>query len=162
MKLLNPDDFQRDADSPRKRRLSSVGGEREDRDNASAVGRSREQSVRRATARLAVALLAGRWKVLQNIPGKCQFSLVASFHFNSFEYFKKIRCLRHFSQIGAPCPETMELAPAAGDGTTAECRCPPGTAQSPRDALCHPIFTRASCTKGQFFAPVPVAPGKSR
>ncbi|XP_020277548.1 multiple epidermal growth factor-like domains protein 10 isoform X1 [Pseudomyrmex gracilis] len=70
------------------------------------------------------------------------------------------KCYKIF-QIGAPCPETMELAPAAGDGTTAECRCPPGTAQSPRDALCHPIFTRASCTKGQFFAPVPVAPGKS-
>lgn len=65
-------------------------------------------------------------------------------------------------QIGAPCPETMELGPAAGGGgTIAECRCPPGTAQSPRDALCHPIFTRASCSKGQFFAPVPDAPGKA-
>ncbi|XP_011297071.1 uncharacterized protein [Fopius arisanus] len=65
------------------------------------------------------------------------------------------KCYRIF-QIGAPCPETMELAPSAkGDGVIAECRCPPGTAQSPRDALCHPIFTRASCPKGQYFAPVP-------
>nr|XP_012228873.1 PREDICTED: uncharacterized protein LOC105675942 [Linepithema humile] len=71
------------------------------------------------------------------------------------------KCYKIF-QIGAPCPETMELGPAAGGGgTTAECRCPPGTAQSPRDALCHPIFTRASCSKGQFFAPVPDAPGKA-
>ncbi|XP_008217155.1 multiple epidermal growth factor-like domains protein 10 isoform X1 [Nasonia vitripennis] len=65
------------------------------------------------------------------------------------------KCYKIF-QIGAPCPETMELSPSAvGSETTAECRCPPGTAQSPRDALCHPIFTRASCPKGQYFAPVP-------
>ncbi|XP_014476201.1 PREDICTED: uncharacterized protein LOC106745260 [Dinoponera quadriceps] len=71
------------------------------------------------------------------------------------------KCYKIF-QIGAPCPETMELGPTAGGGgTTAECRCPPGTAQSPRDALCHPIFTKASCAKGQFFAPVPDAPGRS-
>ncbi|XP_033216033.1 uncharacterized protein LOC117172337 isoform X2 [Belonocnema kinseyi] len=65
------------------------------------------------------------------------------------------KCYKIF-QIGAPCPETMELGPSAeGEGTVAECRCPPGTAQSARDALCHPIFTRASCPRGQFFAPVP-------
>lgn len=57
----------------------------------------------------------------------------------------------------------MELSPAAGGGgTIAECRCPPGTAQSPRDALCHKIYTRASCPKGQFFAPVPETSGRSR
>lgn len=57
----------------------------------------------------------------------------------------------------------MELGPAAGrGGTVAECRCPPGTVQSPRDALCHKIYTRASCSKGQFFAPVPKTSGKSR
>lgn len=57
----------------------------------------------------------------------------------------------------------MELGPSAvGDVTTAECRCPPGTAQSARDALCHPLFTRASCPRGQYFAPVPESPlGKS-
>ncbi|XP_043529622.1 uncharacterized protein LOC122539081 isoform X1 [Frieseomelitta varia] len=72
------------------------------------------------------------------------------------------KCYKIF-QIGAPCPETMELGPAAGrGGTVAECRCPPGTAQSPRDALCHKIYTRASCPKGQFFAPVPKTFGKSR
>ncbi|KAG7197909.1 hypothetical protein KM043_016150 [Ampulex compressa] len=72
------------------------------------------------------------------------------------------KCYKIF-QAGAPCPDTMELGPAAGSGgTIAECRCPPGTAQSPRDALCHPIFTRASCSKGQYFAPVPDAPGRSR
>ncbi|XP_014612082.1 PREDICTED: uncharacterized protein LOC106791159 [Polistes canadensis] len=65
------------------------------------------------------------------------------------------KCYKIF-QIGAPCPETMELGPAAGGaGTIAECRCPPGTAQSPRDALCYPIFTRSSCPRGQYFAPVP-------
>ncbi|XP_076387618.1 uncharacterized protein LOC100876616 [Megachile rotundata] len=72
------------------------------------------------------------------------------------------KCYKIF-QIGAPCPETMELGPAAGGGgIVAECRCPPGTAQSPRDALCHPIYTRASCPKGQFFEPVPETSGKSR
>ncbi|XP_015594948.1 uncharacterized protein LOC107267565 isoform X2 [Cephus cinctus] len=70
------------------------------------------------------------------------------------------KCYKIF-QIGPPCPETMELGPAAGGGTVAECRCPPGTAQSPRDALCHSIFTRASCEKGQYFAPVPEAPGSA-
>ncbi|XP_066590893.1 uncharacterized protein [Prorops nasuta] len=70
------------------------------------------------------------------------------------------KCYKIF-QIGAPCPDTMELGPAAGGGgIKAECRCPPGTAQSPRDALCHPIFTRASCSKGQYFAPVPENSGK--
>lgn len=65
-------------------------------------------------------------------------------------------------KIGAPCPETMELGPSAeGRGIVAECRCPPGTAQSPRDALCHPIFSKASCNKGQYFAPVPDAPNGS-
>ncbi|XP_053995962.1 uncharacterized protein LOC128885747 isoform X1 [Hylaeus anthracinus] len=72
------------------------------------------------------------------------------------------KCYKIF-QIGPPCPETMELGPAAGGGgTIAECRCPPGTAQSPRDALCHSIYTRASCPKGQLFAPVPETSGKSR
>lgn len=78
--------------------------------------------------------------------------------------FKKKTRLKksYLRQIGAPCPETMELGPAAGSGgTIAECRCPPGTAQSPRDAVCHPIFTRASCSKGQFFAPVSDASDKS-
>ncbi|XP_011495237.1 PREDICTED: uncharacterized protein LOC105360135 [Ceratosolen solmsi marchali] len=70
------------------------------------------------------------------------------------------KCYKIF-QIGAPCPETMELSPSAvGSEARAECRCPPGTAQSPRDALCHTIFTRASCPKGQYFAPVPEALGK--
>ncbi|XP_015111656.1 uncharacterized protein LOC107037550 [Diachasma alloeum] len=65
------------------------------------------------------------------------------------------KCYKIF-QIGAPCPETMELGPSAkSGGVIAECRCPPGTAQSARDALCHPIFTRASCPRGQYFAPVP-------
>ncbi|XP_017893028.1 uncharacterized protein LOC108632765 [Ceratina calcarata] len=72
------------------------------------------------------------------------------------------KCYKIF-QVGAPCPDTMELGPAAGGGgTVAECRCPPGTAQSPRDALCHRIYTRASCSKGQFFAPVSETSGKSR
>lgn len=82
-------------------------------------------------------------------------------------FFRDANCLwlliDSFEQIGAPCPETMELGPAAGGGgTVAECRCPPGTAQSPRDALCHLIHTRASCPRGQYFAPVPETSGKSR
>ena len=57
----------------------------------------------------------------------------------------------------------MELSPStSGSETIAECRCPPGKAQSPRDALCHQIFTRASCQKGQYFSPVPDPLGKSR
>ncbi|XP_034949164.1 uncharacterized protein [Chelonus insularis] len=64
------------------------------------------------------------------------------------------KCYKIF-QIGAPCPESMELGPAAkGGGTIAECRCPPGTAQSRKDSLCYPIFTKASCPSGQYFAPI--------
>lgn len=81
----------------------------------------------------------GFFSITQTLPNK-QLLMFSYFHL----------------QIGAPCPETMELGPSAeGGGTVAECRCPPGTAQSARDALCHPIFTRASCPRGQFFAPVP-------
>ncbi|XP_046487542.1 uncharacterized protein [Neodiprion pinetum] len=70
------------------------------------------------------------------------------------------KCYKIF-QIGAPCPQTMELSPAAeGGGTVAECRCPPGTAQSPRDTLCHSIFTRGPCPVGQYFSPVPEVSGK--
>ncbi|KAJ8668216.1 hypothetical protein QAD02_009879, partial [Eretmocerus hayati] len=71
------------------------------------------------------------------------------------------KCYKIF-QIGAPCPETMELGPSAvGSEFTAECRCPPGTAQSSRDAKCYPLFTRASCPEGEYFAPVPDAQSKS-
>lgn len=68
------------------------------------------------------------------------------------------QCYRIF-QKGPPCPQTMELGP--GVKGTAECRCPPGTAQSPRDALCHTLFKRGPCLTGQYFAPVPEKPGKS-
>ncbi|CAG2053473.1 unnamed protein product [Timema podura] len=62
------------------------------------------------------------------------------------------RCYRIFQQ-GPPCPDTMELAPSL-DGT-AECRCPPGTAQSPRDALCHKLYTQGPCEAGEYLTPVP-------
>ncbi|XP_008547767.1 multiple epidermal growth factor-like domains protein 10 [Microplitis demolitor] len=65
------------------------------------------------------------------------------------------KCYKIF-KIGAPCPETMELGPSAkGQGVTAECRCPPGTAQSSYDSICYGIFTRAACPDGQYFAPLP-------
>ncbi|KAJ8865659.1 hypothetical protein PR048_033179 [Dryococelus australis] len=65
------------------------------------------------------------------------------------------RCYRIFEQ--GPCPDTMELAPRRNG--TAECRCPPGTAQSPRDALCHMLFSRGPCLLGEYFAPVPARYG---
>lgn len=67
------------------------------------------------------------------------------------------QCYRIFQQ-GPPCPDTMELGP--GIKGAAECRCPPGTAQSPRDALCHTLFKRGPCPRGQYFAPVPDKPRK--
>lgn len=68
------------------------------------------------------------------------------------------RCYRIFQQ-GPPCPHTMELGP--GIKGNAECHCPPGTAQSPQDALCHMLFKRGPCPQGQYFAPVSDKPGKS-
>ncbi|XP_074095978.1 uncharacterized protein LOC141525391 isoform X2 [Cotesia typhae] len=62
------------------------------------------------------------------------------------------KCYKIF-QIGAPCPETMELSPTA-KGPGAECRCPPGTAQFAAESKCWPIFTRAECPAGEYFAPV--------
>ncbi|KXJ69439.1 hypothetical protein RP20_CCG027033 [Aedes albopictus] len=52
----------------------------------------------------------------------------------------------------------MELSPvgvgSTSTGSTAECRCPPGTAQSPLTKRCHPLFERGPCEFGQFFAPI--------
>lgn len=61
------------------------------------------------------------------------------------------KCYKIF-QKGYPCPETMELTP--GVNMTAECRCPPGTAQSARDALCHKLYVTGPCRQGEYFAPV--------
>ncbi|XP_039300293.1 uncharacterized protein LOC120348941, partial [Nilaparvata lugens] len=61
------------------------------------------------------------------------------------------KCYRIF-QKGYPCPESMELTPSAESG--AECRCPPGTAQSPRDAICHLLYSRGPCAENEYFAPV--------
>ncbi|XP_014260557.1 uncharacterized protein LOC106673101 [Cimex lectularius] len=61
------------------------------------------------------------------------------------------KCYKIF-QKGYPCSETMELVP--GKGGKAECQCPPGTAQSPRDAICHKIFTKGPCQDNEYFAPV--------
>lgn len=61
------------------------------------------------------------------------------------------KCYKIF-QKGYPCPETMELTP--GINMTAECRCPPGTAQSARDALCHKLYVTGPCRQREYFAPV--------
>uniref|UniRef100_A0A1B0CZN5 DUF4789 domain-containing protein n=1 Tax=Phlebotomus papatasi TaxID=29031 RepID=A0A1B0CZN5_PHLPP len=69
------------------------------------------------------------------------------------------QCFRIF-QLGFPCPDTMELSPSPS-GVGAECRCPPGTAQSPLTARCHRLFAQDPCDAGQFFAPRQDPPLKS-
>lgn len=70
------------------------------------------------------------------------------------------KCFKIF-QVGYPCPETMELSPAANSKHTsknapaAECRCPPGTALSAETNKCHSVFERGPCKSGQFFSPMP-------
>lgn len=63
------------------------------------------------------------------------------------------------SQTGYPCPDTMELTPAANTvrlstGMTAECRCPTGTAQLQESTHCYKLFEQGPCDNGQYFAPV--------
>ncbi|GAB0096278.1 uncharacterized protein DMENIID0001_117630 [Sergentomyia squamirostris] len=70
------------------------------------------------------------------------------------------QCFRIF-QMGFPCPESMELSPSPS-GVGAECRCPPGTAQSPLTARCHRLFDREPCDAGQYFAPRPDPPKGSK
>lgn len=59
----------------------------------------------------------------------------------------------------------MELSPVGagitGQGSTAECRCPPGTAQSPINTKCYKLFEREPCDFGQYFSPIPDPPRKS-
>ncbi|XP_075234981.1 uncharacterized protein LOC142332422 [Lycorma delicatula] len=62
------------------------------------------------------------------------------------------KCYKIF-QKGYPCPDSMELTP--GLDRIAECRCPPSTAQSPRDALCHSLYQKGPCGDNEYFAPVP-------
>lgn len=68
--------------------------------------------------------------------------------------------------MGFPCPDTMELSPIGTgsirvNGSTAECRCPPGTAQSIVTSKCHNLFAKGPCESGQYFGPRSEAPGKS-
>ncbi|XP_019869110.2 uncharacterized protein LOC109597784 [Aethina tumida] len=65
------------------------------------------------------------------------------------------KCYKIF-QTGYPCPEGMELSPSSdksGNEFSAECRCPPKTAQSARDGRCYELFTIGPCEKGSYFAP---------
>ncbi|XP_058833558.1 uncharacterized protein LOC131691288 [Topomyia yanbarensis] len=66
------------------------------------------------------------------------------------------KCFKIF-QMGYPCPDTMELSPvgvgSTSMGSSAECRCPPGTAQHPLTRRCHRLFERGPCDFGQYFAP---------
>jgi hypothetical protein len=80
-------------------------------------------------------------------------------------YWKPLKkCFKIF-QMGYPCPETMELSPIGSStinlGYSAECRCPPGTAQSPITSKCHKIFEREPCDFGEFFSPLQEVPGQS-
>lgn len=77
------------------------------------------------------------------------------------------KCFKIF-QIGYPCPDTMELSPIPpgkwnklktdhrnnNNIMTAECKCPPGTAQSAITNKCHQLFEQGPCQKGQYFSPL--------
>lgn len=59
-------------------------------------------------------------------------------------------------QVGYPCPNGMELTPAVSkfnQQLSAECKCPPKTAQSATDEKCYQLFTQGPCEKGNYFAP---------
>lgn len=105
--------------------------------------------------------------MLQNIHGWCSFGrwmkhivVLKSLRNRVFFFFAFIH-----TQIGYPCPDTMELTPAGNSMTTsgsaAECRCPPGTAQSPETSRCHKLFEQGPCDVGQYFAPVADIPNRS-
>lgn len=61
------------------------------------------------------------------------------------------KCYKIFHK-GYPCPDSMELTPGAN--MTAECRCPPGSAQNPQDSLCHRLYSLGPCKQGEYFAPM--------
>lgn len=53
----------------------------------------------------------------------------------------------------------MELTPSTGvsrssNGLSAECRCPPGTAQHQESTSCYKLYEQGPCDIGQYFAPV--------
>lgn len=53
----------------------------------------------------------------------------------------------------------MELTPSTGvsrssNGLSAECRCPPGTAQHQDSTSCYKLYEQGPCDIGQYFAPV--------
>ncbi|KAK9873081.1 hypothetical protein WA026_020812 [Henosepilachna vigintioctopunctata] len=66
-------------------------------------------------------------------------------------------CYKIF-QKGHPCQEDMELTPTAtgsdAQSLTAECRCPPNTAEYEEDGHCYRIFTDGPCEEGFYFSPV--------
>ncbi|KAJ8984611.1 hypothetical protein NQ317_006073 [Molorchus minor] len=65
------------------------------------------------------------------------------------------KCYRIF-KIGHPCPEGMELSPMTtkpDKQLSAECRCPPQTAQSARDGKCYGLFSLGNCAVGYYFGP---------
>ncbi|KAI4463632.1 hypothetical protein MML48_4g00021332 [Holotrichia oblita] len=66
------------------------------------------------------------------------------------------KCYKIF-KMGYPCPDDMELSPAATKAGvrefSAECRCPPKSAQSTYDGRCHELFKAGPCQRGQYFAP---------
>lgn len=59
----------------------------------------------------------------------------------------------------------MELSPVGNSmiavGMTAECRCPPGTAENIKTNRCYKLFEKGPCDVGQYFSPVLDLPGKS-
>lgn len=53
----------------------------------------------------------------------------------------------------------MELTPGTGNSRssnilTAECRCPPGTAQHHDSTSCSKLYDQGPCDIGQYFAPI--------
>ncbi|XP_045478764.1 uncharacterized protein LOC123683854 isoform X3 [Harmonia axyridis] len=65
-------------------------------------------------------------------------------------------CYKIF-QKGHPCPEDKELTPSTtstvAQNLTAECRCPPKTAEYAEDGHCYQLFTVGPCQEGSYFAP---------
>lgn len=108
----------------------------------------------------------GGWQLLYWPPLKKCFKIFTVW--NSTELNQELLFWKlSFRQLGYPCPDTMELSPIGNSATfkttmtTAECRCPPGTAQSKITSKCHALFERGPCELRQYFAPVSDSPARS-
>lgn len=76
--------------------------------------------------------------------------------FNGILIFSFLICCVFRLKLGYPCPGTMELTPGTIAGRSAECHCPPGTAQD-RDtssSVCYKLYEQGPCDVGRYFSPV--------